>query len=61
MNTETIVISVGGSLIVPNQIDGAFLKKFKAFILKEIDAESVLLLLPVEEGRHDGTKMSPRK
>lgn len=33
-SNETIVISVGGSLIVPDQIDITFLKKFKAFILK---------------------------
>jgi uridylate kinase len=35
-NTETIVISVGGSLIVPGEIDTIFLKKFKKFILEEI-------------------------
>ncbi|MEX2515128.1 MAG: UMP kinase [Candidatus Paceibacterota bacterium] len=29
---ETIVMSVGGSLIVPDQVDTAFLKKLKAFI-----------------------------
>lgn len=33
---ETIVISVGGSLIVPGKIDGAFLKIFKALIEKGI-------------------------
>jgi uridylate kinase len=32
---ETIVISVGGSLIVPDQIDVAFLKKLKDFIVTE--------------------------
>jgi uridylate kinase len=37
MKLETIVISVGGSLIVPDQIDTTFLKKFKTFILKEIE------------------------
>ncbi|MBP9760003.1 MAG: UMP kinase [Candidatus Pacebacteria bacterium] len=36
MNTETIVISVGGSLIVPDGIDIAFLKRFKNFILEQI-------------------------
>lgn len=30
--SETIVMSVGGSLIVPDQIDTAFLKNLKAFI-----------------------------
>lgn len=34
---ETIVISVGGSLIVPDGIDTAFLKKFKKFILTQVD------------------------
>jgi len=33
---ETIVVSVGGSLIVPDQIDTSFLKKLRAFILKEL-------------------------
>ena len=32
---ETIVISVGGSLIVPDQIDVTFLKKLKDFIITE--------------------------
>jgi len=35
-NKETIIISVGGSLIVPDQLDTAFLKKLKAFITKEV-------------------------
>lgn len=34
-NTETIVMSVGGSLIVPDQIDTNFLKKLKDFIIEE--------------------------
>ncbi len=33
---ETIVISVGGSLIVPGEIDGVFLEAFKALIEKGI-------------------------
>ena len=36
MKKEIIVISVGGSLIVPDKIDTTFLKKLKTFILKEI-------------------------
>jgi len=36
MKKEIIIISVGGSLVVPDQIDTAFLKKLKIFILKEI-------------------------
>ncbi len=35
-----MVISVGGSLIVPDQIDTAFLAAFKALILKEIKPPS---------------------
>lgn len=34
---ETIIMSVGGSLIVPDAIDTSFLKDFKALIEKEID------------------------
>ena len=31
---KTVVISLGGSIIVPDRIQVAFLKKFKEFILK---------------------------
>lgn len=34
-NQETIVMSVGGSLIVPDQIDTTFLSKLKDFIVSE--------------------------
>ncbi len=34
-NMETIVMSVGGSLIVPDQIDTVFLAELKEFIVKE--------------------------
>jgi uridylate kinase len=34
---ERIVVSVGGSLIVPDQIDTDFLKRFKALILHKIE------------------------
>lgn len=34
--TDTVVISVGGSLIVPDDIDVSFLKKFKRFITEEL-------------------------
>lgn len=33
---ETVVISVGGSLLVPDDIDVRFLKKLRAFIVEEI-------------------------
>lgn len=36
---ETIVISVGGSLIVPDQIDTAFLAALKELIMRETDPE----------------------
>jgi len=36
MTKETIVISVGGSLIYPDNLDVDFLKKFKEIILKHI-------------------------
>jgi uridylate kinase len=31
-NTETVVVALGGSIVHPDEIDIAFLKKFKAFI-----------------------------
>lgn len=37
MQHETIIISVGGSMIVPGEIDTTFLSSFKALIEKEID------------------------
>lgn len=36
MKNKTYILSLGGSLIVPNKIDSSFLKKFKAFVEKEI-------------------------
>lgn len=33
---KTIIISLGGSIIFPNEIDSSFLKKFRALILKFI-------------------------
>ena len=33
---ETVVISLGGSLIIPDQIDVGFLKDFKEIILEQI-------------------------
>ncbi|HEY4494209.1 MAG TPA: UMP kinase [Candidatus Paceibacterota bacterium] len=34
---ETIVISLGGSLIVPDQVDTEFLKEFKSLILSHVE------------------------
>lgn len=36
MENEKIIISLGGSLVVPNEIDTGFLQDFKNLILKEI-------------------------
>ena len=36
MKNNIIIISLGGSLIVPNQIDWQFLKKFRELIISEI-------------------------
>ncbi|MFH1048683.1 MAG: UMP kinase, partial [Patescibacteria group bacterium] len=33
---QTYVLSVGGSLIVPDEVDAEFLKKFRALVLKKI-------------------------
>ncbi len=35
-NRERIIVSVGGSLIVPDQIDTTFLKHFRALILEKV-------------------------
>lgn len=37
-NEKTVIISLGGSLIVPDQIDWEFVSRFKAMIEKEIAA-----------------------
>lgn len=34
---EYVVVSVGGSLIVPDQIDAAFLKSFRELVLRKVD------------------------
>ena len=36
MNKKTVIISLGGSLIVPEEIDWKFVKKFKALIEEQI-------------------------
>lgn len=40
---KTIVLSLGGSLIVPKEIDVNFLKKFKSFILKHKDKRFIIV------------------
>lgn len=45
MKTNLFVISLGGSLVVPNEIDLNFLKKFKAFILKHIKRNKKFIII----------------
>ncbi len=33
---ETIIMSLGGSLIVPDEVDAEFLKRFRDFVLKQV-------------------------
>ena len=48
---ETIIISVGGSLIVPNGIDQEFLRQFRACILEEIETTDRRFVLIAGGGR----------
>ncbi len=45
MTRKNIVIDLGGSLIVPNEIQIKFLKRFKAFILKNIKKEKRFIIV----------------
>lgn len=42
---ERIVVSVGGSLIVPDGIDTDFLKRFKALVLEKIEAGYAFVII----------------
>src|SRR3989344_117633 len=42
---ETIIISLGGSLIVPDQIDTAFLRDFKDFILSQVKQDKKFIII----------------
>tara|TARA_Y100000310_G_scaffold233653_1_gene236552 strand:+ start:257 stop:931 length:675 start_codon:yes stop_codon:yes gene_type:complete len=42
---KTVVLSLGGSLIVPNEIDYVFLKKFKELILKFVKKGNKLIIV----------------
>ncbi|MEZ4200605.1 MAG: UMP kinase [Candidatus Paceibacterota bacterium] len=48
---ETIVMSVGGSLIVPDQIDTSFLINLKAFIEEQIDTNDRRFVIIAGGGR----------
>ncbi len=45
MNKKTIIISLGGSLIVPEEIDWKFIKKFKALIENQIEKGYKFILI----------------
>ena len=50
-NTETIVISVGGSLIVPEEINVSFLKNLKKFITKEVALGKKFIIIAATAAR----------
>jgi uridylate kinase len=45
MNKETIIISLGGSLVVPNEIDMGFLKNFKYSLQKYLAQKRFIILV----------------
>ncbi|MFA6524524.1 MAG: UMP kinase [Candidatus Paceibacterota bacterium] len=45
MKKETIIISLGGSLIVPDNIDVSFLKAFKALMLSHIEKGKKFIII----------------
>ncbi|MEK7175614.1 MAG: UMP kinase [Patescibacteria group bacterium] len=45
LETETIIISLGGSLIVPDEIDIHFLKDFKNLILKQVEQGKKFIII----------------
>ncbi|MDQ3075628.1 MAG: UMP kinase [bacterium] len=45
MEKETVVISLGGSLIIPNEIDVSFLKDFKELILSFVQQNKRFVLI----------------
>jgi uridylate kinase len=44
-NKETIIISLGGSLVVPENIDVEFLKNFKKIILKFLKSKKIIIIV----------------
>ncbi|MFH0876211.1 MAG: UMP kinase [archaeon] len=42
---KTIILSLGGSIIVPEEVDYFFLKEFKAFILRQIAIENRFVII----------------
>jgi uridylate kinase len=45
MKNETIIISLGGSLIVPEEVDVEFLKKFRQLIIKHIKKGKMFVII----------------
>ena len=45
MHKETVLISVGGSLIAPEKVDSDFLKKFTVFIRKKVSRGTRFILI----------------
>ncbi len=45
MNEETIIISLGGSLIIPEEVDTDFLKDFRNLILSQIEKGKKFVLI----------------
>ena len=45
MKEETIIISLGGSLIVPEEIDVSFLQNFKELILSQVDKGKKFIII----------------
>ena len=45
MSTDTIVISLGGSLVVPNEIDVNFLKDFVSLISSEVNSGKKFVII----------------
>lgn len=45
MQDETVIISLGGSLIVPDEVDVEFLKSFRELILSEVEKGKKFILI----------------
>ena len=45
MNKETIILSLGGSLVAPGEIDIEFLKKFRSLVLKRLSKKRFIIFV----------------
>ena len=65
---ERVVVSVGGSLIVPDQIDTDFLKRFKALVLEKVQSGLTFTIITgggktarrYQDAAHAVTPLSPQ-